>query len=53
MKVVLVREHRLVSHLSETELPPQPSTLDRFLNENSDKVAVRRFSSLPPPAPCT
>ena len=50
MKVVLVREHRLVSHLSETELPPQPSTLDRFLNENSDKVAVRRFSSLPPGA---
>ena len=56
MKVVLLRENRVVSDLkkgtaeqSRSELG-RVGTLDRFLNENSDKVAVRRFSSLPPGA---
>ena len=28
----------------------EQGTLDKFLSDNSDKVAVRRFSSLPPGA---
>ena len=54
MKVVMLRENRVVTDLvSDTRSGPAVSevgTLDRFLSENSDKVAVRRFSSLPPGA---
>lgn len=51
MKVVLLRENRVVSDLKgSAESRSELGTLDRFLNENSDKVAVRRFSSLPPGA---
>ena len=51
MKVVLLRENRVVSDLKESgESRSELGTLDRFLKENSDKVAVRRFSSLPPGA---
>ena len=51
MKVVLLRENRVVSDLKEAgDTRSELGTLDRFLNENSDKVAVRRFSSLPPGA---
>jgi len=60
MKVVLLRDHRVVvggdlsgscpGSRTDLSLRPQLGTLDRFLDENSDKVAVRRFSSLPPGA---
>jgi len=54
MKVVMIRENRVVADLNvETpvaHVAGTGGTLDRFLNENSDKVAVRRFSSLPPGA---
>ena len=55
----MLRENRLVAALDpatargsgeETSSEAGTGTLDRFLSENSDKVAVRRFSSLPPGA---
>jgi len=53
MKVVMLRENRVVTELDPARAQDSVSeagTLDRFLSENSDKVAVRRFSSLPPGA---
>jgi len=53
MKVVMLRENRVVTELDPARAKDSVSeagTLDRFLSENSDKVAVRRFSSLPPGA---
>ena len=52
MKVVMMRENRVVTELDPArgDSVSEAGTLDRFLSENSDKVAVRRFSSLPPGA---
>ena len=54
MKVVMLRENRVITELEPAPTPTdsvsEAGTLDRFLSENSDKVAVRRFSSLPPGA---
>ena len=54
MKVVMLRENRVItSRLGQDnsqDTASEAGTLDRFLKENSDKVAVRRFSSLPPGA---
>jgi len=51
MKVVMMRENRVIHHLDhDGDSVSESGTLDRFLHENSDKVAVRRFSSLPPGA---
>jgi len=53
MKVVMLRENRVIDSLDPhkgQDTASEAGTLDRFLKENSDKVAVRRFSSLPPGA---
>ena len=53
MKVVMLRENRVITSLDPNkgqDTASEAGTLDRFLKENSDKVAVRRFSSLPPGA---
>ena len=60
MKVVMMRENRALMEAihgdnsagqhNNGDSVSESGTLDRFLHENSDKVAVRRFSSLPPGA---
>jgi len=60
MKMVLLKDNKIVSSISSPVLETETdgdavndgSHLARFLSEHSDKVAVRRFSSLPSgPAP--
>jgi len=55
MKMVLLKDNKIVSSISSPVLETEAdgdtvndgSQLARFLSEHSDKVAVRRFSSLP------
>lgn len=54
MKVVMLKDNKIASSVSSPVLETEPDFvserdghLARFLSEHSDKVAVRRFSSLP------
>jgi len=56
MKVILLKDNKIASSVSSPVLESEPDGdyvserdghLARFLSEHSDKVSVRRFSSLP------